>query len=152
MQRLQAFKYELMPNGEQAAPDAPLRRLLPVRLQQGAGVADRSATNKARRSSAMPGCASALTEWRNRARHAVARPMRRSHPLQQTLKDLERAYANFFAKRADVAALQEERPWRDSFRYPRPEADQARPGQQPHLPAQARLAALPQQPRMRSAR
>ena len=32
MQRRQAFKYELMPTGE-AAPDAPLRRVVPVRLR-----------------------------------------------------------------------------------------------------------------------
>ncbi|MEN9985230.1 MAG: hypothetical protein RI925_732, partial [Pseudomonadota bacterium] len=41
-----------------------------------------------------------LTEWRNSAETAwlADAPV---HPLQQTLKDLERAYTNFFARRAD---------------------------------------------------
>jgi putative transposase len=40
-----------------------------------------------------------LTEWRHRSETAwlADAPV---HPLQQALKDLERAYANFFAKRA----------------------------------------------------
>ena len=41
-----------------------------------------------------------LTEWRNSLGTAwlATAPV---HPLQQTLKDLERAYSNFFAQRAD---------------------------------------------------
>jgi putative transposase len=41
------------------------------------------------------------------------------HPLQQTLKDLERAYANFFAKRADFPRFKK-KGQSDSFRYPDP--------------------------------
>jgi hypothetical protein len=41
MQRRQAWEYELMPNGSNSARHAPLRRLVPVRLQQDAGVAER---------------------------------------------------------------------------------------------------------------
>lgn len=41
------------------------------------------------------------------------------HPLQQTLKDLERAYSNFFAKRADFPRFKK-KGQRDSFRYPDP--------------------------------
>ena len=40
-----------------------------------------------------------------------------SQPLQQTLKDLERAYANFFAKRADFPRFKKKGQC-DSFRYP----------------------------------
>ena len=39
------------------------------------------------------------------------------HPLQQTLKDLERAYTNFFAKRANFPRFKK-KSMGDSFRYP----------------------------------
>ncbi|WP_414041977.1 RNA-guided endonuclease InsQ/TnpB family protein [Acidithiobacillus sp. M4-SHS-6] len=41
------------------------------------------------------------------------------HPLQQTLKDLERAYANFFAKRAAFPRFKK-KGRSDRFRYPEP--------------------------------
>lgn len=59
-----------------------------------------------------------LTEWRNSTETAwlADAPV---HPLQQTLKDLERAYANFFAKRADFPRFKK-KGQHDSFRYPDP--------------------------------
>ncbi len=59
-----------------------------------------------------------LTEWRNSADTAwlADAPV---HPLQQSLKDLERAYANFFAKRADFPRFKK-KGRSDSFRYPDP--------------------------------
>lgn len=59
-----------------------------------------------------------LTEWRNSSETAwlADAPV---HPLQQTLKDLERAYANFFAKRADFPRFKK-KGQSDSFRYPDP--------------------------------
>ncbi len=59
-----------------------------------------------------------LTEWRNctETPWLADAPV---HPLQQTLKDLERAYANFFAKRADFPRFKK-RGQSDSFRYPDP--------------------------------
>lgn len=59
-----------------------------------------------------------LTEWRNSAETAwlADSPV---HPLQQTLKDLERAYTNFFAKRADFPRFKK-KGRSDSFRYPDP--------------------------------
>lgn len=59
-----------------------------------------------------------LTEWRNSAETAwlADAPV---HPLQQTLKDLERAYTNFFAKRADFPRFKK-KGQSDSFRYPDP--------------------------------
>jgi putative transposase len=59
-----------------------------------------------------------LTEWRHSAETAwlADAPV---HPLQQTLKDLERAYANFFAKRADFPRFKK-KGRSDSFRYPDP--------------------------------
>ena len=40
-------------------------------------------------------------------------------PLQQTLKDLERAYSNFFAKRAAFPRFKK-KGHRESFRFPDP--------------------------------
>ena len=59
-----------------------------------------------------------LTAWRHdRATHWLAQaPV---HPLQQALKDLERAYRNFFEKRAAFPRFKKRR-FTDSFRYPDP--------------------------------
>ncbi len=59
-----------------------------------------------------------LTGWRNSPETAwlAAAPV---HALQQALKDLERAYANFFAKRAGFPRFRK-KGRADSFRYPDP--------------------------------
>ena len=59
-----------------------------------------------------------LTEWRNSAETArlADAPV---HPLQQTLKDLERAFSNIFVKRADFPRFKK-KGLSDSFRYPEP--------------------------------
>ncbi|MCL7940851.1 transposase [Halomonas sp. ATCH28] len=59
-----------------------------------------------------------LTGWRNSDETPWLKggPI---HPLQQSLKDLERAYANFFAQRADFPRFKK-KGQRDSFRYPDP--------------------------------
>ncbi len=117
MQRLQAFKYELMPDGAQ---QRHMRRfagacrfvfnkalaLQKARYEQGENKLGYAALCKR------------LTEWRNGADTAwlADAPV---HPLQQTLKDLERAYANFFAKRAEFPRFKK-KGRHDSFRYPDP--------------------------------
>ncbi|BAX63085.1 cytosine methyltransferase [Burkholderia stabilis] len=59
-----------------------------------------------------------LTEWRNSAETEwlANAPV---HPLQQSLKDLERAYANFFAKRTDFPRFKK-KGQSGGFRYPDP--------------------------------
>ncbi len=65
-----------------------------------------------------------LTKWRNGEPMPCGRvapwladaPV---HPLQQALKDLERAYSNFFAKRADFPRFKK-KGQSDRFRYPDP--------------------------------
>ncbi|MFC2991347.1 RNA-guided endonuclease InsQ/TnpB family protein [Halomonas tibetensis] len=59
-----------------------------------------------------------LSGWRNSAEMPWLKggPI---HPLQQSLKDLERAYTNFFAKRADFPRFKK-KGQRDSLRYPDP--------------------------------
>jgi len=89
MKRLQAYKFELRPTGEQ---QRQMRRF--------AGSC-RFVYNKA------------LAMQKDN--HAAGNV----HPLQQTLKDLERAYSNFFAKRADFPRFKK-KGVSESFRYPDP--------------------------------
>ena len=49
------------------------------------------------------------------------------HPLQQVIRDLDRAFRNFFEGRADYPAFHK-RGRADSFRYPDPEAVQTHRG------------------------
>lgn len=115
MQRLQAFKYELMPNGEQ---QRDMRRFAgSCRFVYNKALALQKATYEA------PGkfigyvvMAKHLTEWRNGAQTPWLKdaPV---HPLQHALKDLERAYKNFFAKRAMFPRFKRKGTG-ESFRYP----------------------------------
>ncbi len=59
-----------------------------------------------------------LTAWRKSTETAWLADAP-THPLQQSLKDLEQAYANFFAKRADFP-LFKKKGLSNSFRYPDP--------------------------------
>jgi putative transposase len=59
-----------------------------------------------------------LTEWRHCQETAWLAEVP-AHPLQQALKDLERAYVNFFAKRAGFPNFKK-KGRHDSFRYPDP--------------------------------
>jgi putative transposase len=100
MQRLQAFKYELMPTGEQQRQMRRFAGSCRFVFNKALALQKENATRQARRSSAMPGCASNSPSGATQCRNGLAAdaPV---HPLQQTLKDLEKAYKNFFAKRAD---------------------------------------------------
>ncbi|MFS8818949.1 transposase [Synechococcus sp. W60.1] len=117
MQRLQAFKYELLPNGQQ------------VRLMRRFAGSCRFVYNKAlalqkeryecgEKKLGYAELCKLLTEWRNSTETAWLgdAPV---HPLQQALQDLERAYANFFAKRAGFPKFKK-KGRHDSFRYPDP--------------------------------
>ena len=115
MQRLQAFKYELMPDGGQ---QRDMRRFAgscrfvfnkALALQQA-----HYAEGKKKLSYA--DLCRQLTEWR-KSEETPWLSETHSQPLQQTLKDLERAYKNFFGKRADFPKFKKKgRP--ESFRYP----------------------------------
>jgi len=59
-----------------------------------------------------------LTEWRGNADTAWLKDAP-AQPLQQKLKDLERAYQNFFQKRAELPRFKR-KGIADSFRYPEP--------------------------------
>ena len=117
MQRLQAFKYELRPDGQQ---ERQMRRFAgSCRFVFNKALAlQKERYERGEKKLGYAGLCKLLTEWRNSAETAwlADAPV---HPLQQTLKDLERAYSNFFAKRADFPRFKK-KGLSDSFRYPDP--------------------------------
>ncbi|WP_396333644.1 RNA-guided endonuclease InsQ/TnpB family protein [Burkholderia anthina] len=117
MQRLQAFKYELMPTGDQ---QRDMRRFAgSCRFVFNKALAlQKERYEQGEKKLGYAGLCKLLTEWRNGPETPWLKEAP-THPLQQTLKDLERAYANFFAKRSDFPRFKKKGS-RDSFRYPDP--------------------------------
>lgn len=117
MEQQQAFVFELTPDGAQQ------------RLMRRFSGACRFIFNKALASQkarfeqgekklGYAGLCRQLTQWR----HSVETPWLMEapiHPLQQALKDLERAYANFFARRAGLPNFRR-KGQSERFRYPDP--------------------------------
>ena len=115
MQRLQAYQYEILPNGEQQR-----------RMRRFAGSC-RFVFNKAlalqqeryergEKKLSYAGLCQLLTQWRNGTETPWLADAP-THPLQQALKDLERAYQNFFARRAHFPRFKR-KGRRERFRYP----------------------------------
>lgn len=117
MQRLQAFKYELMPTGEQ---QRQMRRFAgSCRFVFNKALAlQKERYEQSEKKLGYAGLCKRLTEWRHDPETAWLKDAP-THPLQQVLKDLERAYSNFFAKRADFPRFKK-KAQSDSFRYPDP--------------------------------
>ncbi|MBU2053390.1 MAG: transposase [Proteobacteria bacterium] len=117
MKRLQAYQYELMPNGEQRCN---MRRFAgSCRFVFNKALALQKENHEAgNKFIAYVAMAKLLTGWRN----GVDTPWLKDapcHPLQHALKDLEKAYKNFFAKRIDFPRFKRKGSG-DSFRYPDP--------------------------------
>lgn len=117
MQRLQAYKYELMPDGEQ---ERDMRRFAgSCRFVYNKALAMQKENHEAgNKFIGFAGLCKAITGWRN----GVETPWLKDapcHPLQQALKDLEKAYKNFFEKRTDFPSFKRKGSG-DSFRYPDP--------------------------------
>ena len=115
MQRLQAFKFELMPDGAQ---QRDMRRFSGAcRFVYNKALALQKANYEAGgKFIGYVTLAKSLTDWRN----GPDTPWLKDapcHPLQHALKDLERAYKNFFAKRADFPRFKRKGSG-ESFRYP----------------------------------
>jgi putative transposase len=115
MQRLQAFKFELMPDGEQ---QRDMRRFAGAcRFVYNKALALQKTNYEAGgKFIGYVALAKSLTDWRN----GTETPWLKEapcHPLQHALKDLERAYKNFFAKRADFPRFKRKGSG-ESFRYP----------------------------------
>ncbi|MEX3581410.1 MAG: transposase [Burkholderia sp.] len=117
MQRLQAFKFELMPTGDQ---QRQMRRFAgSCRFVYNRALAlQKENYDAGGKFIGYVAMAKHLTEWRNGPETPWLKdsPV---HPLQHALKDLERAYKNFFAKRAAFPKFKK-KGQRDSFRYPDP--------------------------------
>ncbi|GAB2732234.1 hypothetical protein GCM10027019_09550 [Melaminivora jejuensis] len=97
MKRLQAFKYELMPSGQQ---ERQMRRFAGAcRFVYNKALAQQKAWYEADNTSkfSYTKLANLLPDWKKDLSWLSDSP---SQALQQSLKDLQRAYKNFFAKRA----------------------------------------------------
>ncbi len=117
MKRLQAFKFELRPNGQQ---QRQMRRFAgSCRFVFNKALAlQKESYETGGKFVGYVAMAKHLTAWRN----GVETPWLKDapvHPLQHALKDMERAYTNFFAKRAAFPKFKR-RGQHDSFRYPDP--------------------------------
>ena len=125
MQRFQAFKFELRPNGQQQRQMRRFAGACRVVFNKALALQkDRYGRGESKLGYAA--LCKELTAWRNGPEtpwlaHAPI------HPLQQVLKDLERAYTNFFAKRA-AFPKRKRRGQHDSFRYPDPKQFKLDPG------------------------
>ena len=123
MKRLQAFKYALRPTGEQARHMRRFAGSCRVVFNEALAL-QKARYEQGEKYLGYTGLCKVLTAWR----HGAPTPSGRMapwladapvHPLQQALKDLERAYGNFFAQRAAFPRFKK-KGQRDSFRYPDP--------------------------------
>jgi len=117
MQRLQAYKYELLPDGQQKRDMS--RFAGSCRFVYNKALAlqkERYEADKQTRFS-YTALANLLPAWKRELAWLKLSP---AQTLQQSLKDLERAYVNFFAKRAEFPRFKR-KGVRDSFRYPQPQ-------------------------------
>jgi len=117
MRRLQAFKYELMPTGDQQRDMCRFAGSCRFVFNKALAL-QKERYERGEKKLGYAGLCKELTEWRNGTETPWLKDAP-THPLQQTLKDLERAYGNFFAKRADFPRFKCKGQG-DSFRYPDP--------------------------------
>ena len=115
MKRLQAYKYELQPDGEQ---ECNMHKFVgSCRFVFNKALAQQIENHEAgKKFIGYVAMAKQLTEWRS----STETPWLKEapcHSLQHSLKDLERAYKNFFAKRADFPRFKRKGNG-GSFRYP----------------------------------
>ena len=115
MQRLQAFKYELRPDGQQ---ERQMRRFAgSCRFVFNKALAlQKERHEQGDKKLGYAQLCKQLTQWKLDSSTAWLTDTP-SQALQQTLKDLERAYSNFFAKRTDFPRFKK-KGGGDSFRYP----------------------------------
>ena len=115
MERLQAFKFELQPDGEQQRSMRSFAGSCRFVFNKALAM-QKSLYEDGEKKLGYAELCKTLTEWRNSVDTAwlADSPV---HPLQQTLKGLERAYKNFFEKRAYFPRFKK-KGQHDSFRYP----------------------------------
>ncbi|EOU9193858.1 RNA-guided endonuclease InsQ/TnpB family protein [Escherichia coli] len=115
MKRLQAFKFQLRPNGQQ---ERDMRRFAGAcRFVFNRALALQNENHEAgNKYVSYTKMASWLIEWKSYPDTQWLKDTP-SQPLQQSLKDLERGYKNFFQKRAAFPRFKK-RGQNDAFRYP----------------------------------
>ena len=115
MKRLQAFKFQLRPNGQQ---ERDMRRFAGAcRFVFNRALALQNENHEGgNKFIPYTKMTSWLIEWKSAPETAWLKESP-SQPLQQSLKDLERAYKNFFQKRAAFPRFKK-RGQNDAFRYP----------------------------------
>jgi putative transposase len=117
MQQLQAFKFELRPDGQQQRKMRSFAGSCRVVYNKALALQKELYENGGKKLG-YAGLCKQLTEWRS-AKETAWLSEAPVHPLQQAFKDLERAYGNFFAKRAAFPRFKKKGQG-DSFRYPDP--------------------------------
>jgi putative transposase len=117
MERRQAFKFELRPNGEQKHQMRCFGGSCRYVFNKALALQKERFERGEKKLSYAELCRE-ITGWRNGEETPWLKeaPV---HPLQQTLKDLDRAYRNFFAKRAEFPKFKK-KGQKESFRYPDP--------------------------------
>ena len=117
MQRRQAFVFELMPDGRQRRLMAQFCGACRFVFNQALAL-QKERYEQGEKRLGYAGLCQQLTAWR----HSPETPWLKDapiHPLQQALKDLERAYGNFFARRAGFPNFRK-KGRSERFRYPDP--------------------------------
>ena len=117
VQRLQAFKFELKPNERHCRELGQFAGCCRFVWNKALALQESRYASGEKKLSYAELC-KALTGWRadSETPWLADAP---THPLQQTLKNLETAYKNFFEKRAEKPVFKK-KGQRDSFRYPDP--------------------------------
>ncbi len=115
MKRLQAFKFELQPNGDQMRA---MRRFAgSCRFVYNKALAlQKERYEQDEKKLSYVGLCKLLPEWKAHS-ETLLLAQTPSQALQQALKNLDQAYSNFFAKRADFPRFKK-KGQSDSFRYP----------------------------------
>jgi putative transposase len=115
LKRLQAFKYELMPTGDQ---QRQMRRFAgSCRFVFNKALAlQKERHEQGEKKLGYAALCRRLTEWKAQ-QETLWLSDTPGQALQQALKNLERAYKNFFDKRADFPRFKK-KGQADSFRYP----------------------------------
>jgi putative transposase len=117
VKRWQAFKFELRPNGAQRQQMRCFAGSCRFVYNKGLAL-QKTRFEAGEKKLGYAGLCKLLTQWRSNADTSWLKDAP-THPLQQALKDLERAYTNFFAQRAAFPRFKK-RGQHNSFRYPDP--------------------------------
>ena len=116
MKRIQAYKFQLKPDGKQRHQMSRFAGSCRFVFNKALAL-QKARYELGEKKLGYAGLTRLLVEWKANSETLWLNEMP-SQALQQALKDLERAYTNFFAKRADFPRFKKKGRGRDSFRYP----------------------------------